>query len=234
MQAKKVKREVGKLMPGDNDTWDGVWDNAEWERNVMVRAFWEWVNEKRVTLSSDLMHRQAMAVELEPFARLGVEKANSPKELPLVVVEYLTTIFEGNDLREKVELLSAADMFHRQLHDECYLDFNMSPAVKELWGWFMEEHVASLEQQEEADKSGWSKIGESWPDVGEICFLANERIQYMNEVRYCPKSRSWHDQKNGNLINSKGMLVHKGKVLGSGDHSSFTHYHLLPNKLPKS
>lgn len=69
-------------------TWDGLYSEAERERTAMNREFRAWLIKARIETEQHLLARQKKQREYAPFAAAGISQAPSPRDVPMLVLEF--------------------------------------------------------------------------------------------------------------------------------------------------
>jgi hypothetical protein len=142
---------------GDNRTWEGFGNNAQHERVVMVREFHTWIVERRHEIELKVIHSKQWSKETAPFARAGMDAAETPADVPLCVFEFAQYAMEYLNYQRKLDLLNVYYNLAATDYDESGLQVHQGfeSEVAELWAWFMEERAeAELEEwQTKQEKS---------------------------------------------------------------------------------
>jgi len=93
--------------PSPKDTWEDFGSRAESERTAMAAEFFAWAMKKRSKLEERLFHNERHMTECAPFARAGMNNAETPAEVPLAVLEFASTALDVLDYQRELEKLNA-------------------------------------------------------------------------------------------------------------------------------
>jgi hypothetical protein len=129
-----------KATPTKND-WSGIWQDAQHEKAVMVAEFHAWLVKTRIETEKDLLNNERQLRETAPFAQAGLDDAETPQSVPIVVIEFAIKALREMELKRKLALLN---VYYRQAsYSECSESLTIEEGneaeINELWTWFSEE-----------------------------------------------------------------------------------------------
>ena len=125
--------------PVGGQSWETFADDAETERGVMVADFHVWVIAARHETEAQLMSAQSFQRSIAPMAQAAIEAAATPRDVPVVVVEFAQSTLDVMQLAQRLALFNA--YYSRAVSDcsEAHLDFDAGALeVAALWKMFLE------------------------------------------------------------------------------------------------
>lgn len=132
--------KFGKPHP-ERGSWENAWQHAASERAVMVAEFHAWLVKTRIETEKELLNDERRQRELAPFAQAGLDLADTPQELPMVVVEFAHCSLKVLDFKRRLNLLN---VYYRQAVQEendtgLTVEEGNEAEINELWEWFVKE-----------------------------------------------------------------------------------------------
>ncbi len=141
----KTNRRAGfaERAPGESD-WAGYGRAAEGERAVMVAEFHAWVVKTRINTEQRLLNIRRHMNEIEPFARAGMDNAQTPADVPHVVLEFASSALDVAAKERELALLNVYYGKAAQEHNDVCLTIEPGgeAEVNTLWEMFIEAREA--------------------------------------------------------------------------------------------
>jgi hypothetical protein len=139
---KDFKTKAAKAS-GGVDAWEG----ADSERAVMLVEFHAWLVKTRVKTEQSLLNAESQQRELAPFAQAGLDTADTPADVPLVVLEFASRALDVMRLRRRLDLLNVyyQQAFVPQCGTALLIERGNEAEVNALWEWFIEERDGAYE-----------------------------------------------------------------------------------------
>jgi hypothetical protein len=144
MNLQKIVREkgaFGKPTPESLTTWNRWQYAAEGERCVMVKEFHAWLVQARHETEKKLFHMEREMEGAAPFAQAGMNAAETPADLPLVVIEFAGHALEVMELKRKMALLDT--YYEIAAYEICESHFEIRRGEEAnfnaLWALFLED-----------------------------------------------------------------------------------------------
>ena len=121
-------------------TWETWREHAESEQAVMVSEFHHWIVKTKAATEQRLLTADNQRRAKAPIARAGMEKAATPREVPMCVLQFTLLALEVLELERKIKLLN---VYYRQAANEesdteLIIEEGNEAEVNELWNWFIE------------------------------------------------------------------------------------------------
>lgn len=122
-------------------SWDNWADRAEAERFVMVAEFKIWAIKTKLQTEEELIRAQVAMRAGEPFARAGIDKAETPQDVPLCVIEFAMNTLNMLERQRKLDLCNLYFEAQASMGDEYSIQAERSEEaeIKALWDLFIEE-----------------------------------------------------------------------------------------------
>ncbi len=134
--------------PAGVPNWETFADDAEMERGVMVAEFHVWLIKTRYEVERHLMASEAHQRSIAPFADAGLEAAKTPRDIPVVVLEFASTALAVMKLKRKLDLCNV--YYAQAASDQAETHLNIEPGnegeVNELWRLFIKERDAEKDK----------------------------------------------------------------------------------------
>ncbi len=145
----KWKTEFAKSKIGAKATWDGWAQNAEYDRAVMMSEFHGWAVAKRQSVEEKIIGNKHHQISCEPFARAGLDSAETPADVPMVVLEFAITSLALLEAQRKMALL---DVYYKRAgnwgggQETLQVESCDEAEINALWQWFMEDREEKSEK----------------------------------------------------------------------------------------